>query len=1472
MSAAVQASLRAATWLADRVLESAVVSEAGSCAIAVQVFGGTRVAFGTALIGGVRLGVLIGANGCCCGLGDRRPHRGAMARGRELAGAEERGEILYMITPDGDMYPHMLHTDAIQGAVRVLRGQRDRASVVGTAPAANAKSHGADWIPEPRELLEAVAAASARSFGEVGATLRRPTAPGEAGFDSDSAPIPPDWESVSNLPDPDSKGWYIIAGSDQSSSAKLPSLSVDFGVIGEGLGFVKVGNGSFLVQYGSPETALDARVLAIHESAGDGRHLGFREGAKQLTETSWPSWPLLGPRAAGWARRFIRDQDVAPRPRHARFEAEAGLSSSDPGVDFHDFCLRLLRIGIQFDQLNASEFAIFELICKKAQMIEYKYRDRHLHRMGAAGDDLAEDEHIYLGTSETRGLMMISPALSSYVADELHKSGGHDNSAGLQSRADKLASENKFLKEKLAAIDPKGKGKSGIEQMSTRILALGGPPCTAAAALTELCRSTPGYDCQPVKSIAYTEGRVSLPSDAVKCDASELLDGHLRELWRDWRQRLLRDPEQVREPIVPYFDEELRRSPRHYARFLSEMYKAGMIRFSSPRPSTAGLFFVEKPGNQLRMILDTRAVNQEFIDPDTTALPSAGVWRGLKIPASHDLSLSQVDIEAAFYRIGVPPGQDEMFVLPAVPVDALLEALPEVDIGSRLEGKVSPLLTALPMGWNWSFYFCQAPVASQVVAAGISANRIIQDRRVVPDVNETAGVAVYVDGATAIGRDPVSASATIEQAHQRLEASHLKCKGVQSDPWDQKFTGLNFDFETGRTSVSKGRIWPRRRRLWPEVGTECRVAAALIASAYLGTKLEVDPVVLATDASTGSGDLEGTGFGGYAVTEKTWIQHDVWAAAPCKERWRYKFEGAIEARRRALQAARELERGDEAREQTGVTDHVQDPEISDAVLPLESEGSTRTSSAAQPARCVLASVEHQVNFEEIDPSFLLPPDSWKLEVFGRWRRHEGRSSHYALKQTCRELAALSILTGSSVAVRWFPSELNSADKGSRAIGRPLSSHEGDCRHAGQLGADEARGLAASALARACGEAATWRGAGGARFLGEAEEREQPGRDLTAERAAQPNGDQEDPLGDASGVDHRLSLSSDSSSSSDTESSGTARHGDARGDVEPGLTFLQTNKVKPPTRTAFRERVRNFLEWANEGTLAEISIRRLDQLAANYMDVLFFDVMEVGEGSRLLAALQHLRPSLGTARHGNFPVARAAVAGFRRRARGGTRDPLCRPWVLAVVGVSLLLEDLEFATALWLAWGGMLRLPSDLVSMTPKTLIGTGRAAKPTRALLLYPSEEEARSKVMGADEGVILREACWGGGGSVAPTVVAYQVRHGAASHAAAVDQLPLSGITERLRHGNPHSSLRYAKHDRYLALLNRVPQAVVDWSETIHARLGGLLGGTDVLQAPAFLPQSVIEALRASCAKASNSGANKIVKFSSKLDSRRVR
>eukprot|EP00959_Pyramimonas_sp_CCMP1952_P292817 6123960-Pyramimonas_sp.AAC.1 len=123
-----------------------------------------------------------------------------------------------------------------------------------------------------------------------------------------------------------------------------------------------------------------------------------------------------------------------------------------------------------------------------------------------------------------------------------------------------------------------------------------------------------------------------------------------------------------------------------------------------------------------------------------------------------------------------------------------------------------------------------------------------------------------------------------------------------------------------------------------------------------------------------------------------------------------------------------------------------------------------------------------------------------------------------------------------------------------------------------------------------------------------------------------------------------------------------------------------------------------------------------------------------------------------------------------------------------------------------------------------------------------------------------------------APAAAAYQVRRGAASHAAAVDLLPLSAVTERLQRASARSSLRYAEHVRYLAMLKQAPQVVVDWSELIHVLLGCLLLGADVLEAPAFLPRGVLATLRDSCAGGPASGASKRVKSSSKLGSRRVK
>ncbi|CAK0827771.1 unnamed protein product [Prorocentrum cordatum] len=95
------------------------------------------------------------------------------------------------------------------------------------------------------------------------------------------------------------------------------------------------------------------------------------------------------------------------------------------------------------------------------------------------------------------------------------------------------------------------------------------------------------------------------------------------------------------------------------------------------------------------------------------------------------------------------------------------------------------------------------------------------------------------------------------------------------------------------------------------------------------------------------------------------------------------------------------------------------------------------------------------------------------------------------------------------------------------------------------------------------------------------------------------------------------------------------------------------------------------------------------------------------------------------------------------------------------------------------------------------------------------------------------------------PTAAAYQVRL-------------ITAVTERLRRAGPRGSLRHAKHVYHLSLLNAMPRAAADWGEVIHARLGGLLQGGNILEAHAFLPLSVPGALRDSRAKGSDSVARK--------------
>ena len=93
------------------------------------------------------------------------------------------------------------------------------------------------------------------------------------------------------------------------------------------------------------------------------------------------------------------------------------LQGSDNGELEHD--ARLSELALEYDQLNIGELASIELLCRRLQMIQYRWRERII---GAVSNGTVEDEsHFFLGVDPTCGNLCICPALNAWLGDELHK-------------------------------------------------------------------------------------------------------------------------------------------------------------------------------------------------------------------------------------------------------------------------------------------------------------------------------------------------------------------------------------------------------------------------------------------------------------------------------------------------------------------------------------------------------------------------------------------------------------------------------------------------------------------------------------------------------------------------------------------------------------------------------------------------------------------------------------------------------------------------------------------------------------------------------------------------------------------------------------------------------------------------------------------------------------------------------------------
>ena len=84
-----------------------------------------------------------------------------------------------------------------------------------------------------------------------------------------------------------------------------------------------------------------------------------------------------------------------------------------------------------------------------------------------------------------------------------------------------------------------------------------------------------------------------------------------------------------------------------------------MISWRVGGPSYLGVFFVKKKTGKLRIIFDTRDVNNLFRPPPTTRLPTAAAFSRLESGGVDEIWFAAGDIEDCFYHIGMPEGLEQ---------------------------------------------------------------------------------------------------------------------------------------------------------------------------------------------------------------------------------------------------------------------------------------------------------------------------------------------------------------------------------------------------------------------------------------------------------------------------------------------------------------------------------------------------------------------------------------------------------------------------------------------------------------------------------------------------------------------------------------------------------------------------------------------------------------------------------------------
>ena len=208
----------------------------------------------------------------------------------------------------------------------------------------------------------------------------------------------------------------------------------------------------------------DLRTLPVAYSPSGTRTRSFHDAVAKMSTTPFADWRIKGPRTTAWLLQKISEGGYTPLQRHFWWRSVQGLTASDAGVDDHHFLSELLQELTTYDQLNAGELVLAEIICRRYQLWEELYASSL--REAEAGQDAApwlDERAIFLGQERSRGSALVCPALEGWVAERLKEESAilKERRKGREERLLERGAENTGAPSGDTAAAAKAKGRGG---------------------------------------------------------------------------------------------------------------------------------------------------------------------------------------------------------------------------------------------------------------------------------------------------------------------------------------------------------------------------------------------------------------------------------------------------------------------------------------------------------------------------------------------------------------------------------------------------------------------------------------------------------------------------------------------------------------------------------------------------------------------------------------------------------------------------------------------------------------------------------------------------------------------------------------------------------------------------------------------------------------------------------------------------